>query len=133
MNNQNLTIAQQFLEKLGSGAPPLEIAAMMSEDVRFEIPGDTSALPWIGEKVGRQAVVDFLRDSREMLVLRSFTVHEILASATRAVIVGELSSTLKRNGKDFQTSFAIILTITDAMVTRYQMFEDSYAVSQSAH
>ena len=132
MSEQNLAIAQQLFEKLGSGAPPIEIALMMSEDVSFEIPGDGTALPWIGARVGRQAFADFVRDSREMLIPTSFRVDDILVSATRAVILGELSSTLKRSGKGAKTYFAFIPTITDGMVVRFQGLEDSYAISQAA-
>ena len=132
MNEQNRAIAQQFLEKLGSGAPPIEIASMMSEDVSLEIQGDVTALPWIGARVGREAIADFVRDSRELVVPETFRVDDVLVSATRAVILGELSSTLKRNRKTMKTYFAFILTITGAMIVRLQMLEDSYAVSQAA-
>ena len=132
MNEQNLAIAQHLLQKLGAGAPAAEVAALVSEDVSFEVPGDTNALPWIGMKVGRQAVADFIRDQRELLVSNAFRVDDILVSATRAVILGELSATIKRNGKIAATYFAIILTIKDGLVVRFQMLEDSFAASQAA-
>ena len=133
MTKQTLAIAQQFLEKLGSGAPPAEIVAIASEGVSFEIPGDVTAFPWIGEKVGRQAFADFIRDQRELLSPGVFRVDDILVSDTRAVILGELSATIKRNKAVVGTYFAIVLTITDGQVVRFQMLEDSYAVSQAAH
>ena len=61
-----------------------------------------------------------------------FRVDDILASDTRAVIVGELSATIKRNKAVLGTYFAIVLTITDGQVVRFQMLEDSYAASQAA-
>ncbi|MFC5343424.1 nuclear transport factor 2 family protein (plasmid) [Brevundimonas staleyi] len=132
MNEQNLGIAQQLLEKIGAGAPPAEVAALVSEDISFEIPGDETALPWIGKKVGRQAFADFIRDQREMLVSNAFQVDDILVSDTRAVILGELSATIKQSGKVAETYFAIILTIADGLVVRFQMLEDSFAASQAA-
>lgn len=132
MTEQNLAIAQQLLEKLGSGAPPTEIAAIASQGVRFEIPGDETAFPWIGAKVGRQVFADFIRDQRELLSPGVFRVDDILVSDTRAVILGELSATIKRNKAVLVTYFAIVLTITDGQVVRFQMLEDSYAASQAA-
>ena len=132
MTEQNLAVAQQLLQKLGSGAPPAEVAAMATEDVSFEIPGDVNAFPWIGAKVGRQAFADFIRDQRELLTPNAFRVDDMLASDTRAVILGELSATIKRNGQTAETYFAIILTITNGLISRFQMLEDSYAASLAA-
>jgi ketosteroid isomerase-like protein len=132
MNEQNLAIAQQLLEKLGTGAPAAEVASMASEDVGFEIPGDAAAFPWIGAKVGRQAFAAFVGDQRELMVADAFRVDDVLVDDTRAVILGELSATIKRNGKVAATYFSIILTITNGQIVRFQMLEDSYAVSQAA-
>ena len=133
MNQANLAVAQRLLEKIGTGAPPAEIAAMASEGISFEIPGDVTAFPWIGAKVGRQALADFIRDQREMLSPGMFRVDDMLVSDTRAVILGELSATIKRNNAVVATYFAIVLTITDGQIVRFQMLENSYAVSRSAH
>jgi uncharacterized protein len=133
MSEQNLRIAQHLLQKIGSGTPISEIAELVSEDLVFEIPGDTTALPWIGAKVGRQAFADFLRDQRELLEPNGFRVDDILVSEARAVVLGELSATIKRTAKVAKTYFAIILTIVDGQIARFQVLEDSYAASQAAH
>jgi len=39
---------------------------------------------------------------------------------------------LKANGRTIETDFAIVLTIANGMITRFQMLEDSYAVSAAA-
>ena len=129
----NLTIAQQLLAKLGSGAAPDDVATLVSEDVSFEIPGDVTAFPWIGDKLGRQAFAGFIRDQRELLISNTFRVDDILASDARAVILGELSGTVRNSGKTVSTYFAIILTITDRQIRRFQMLEDSFGASQAAH
>ena len=133
MGEGNLAIAQQLLAKLGSGAAPEEVARMASEDVSFEIPGNENAFPWIGMKIGRQAFTEFVRDQRELLVSHVFRVDDILASDTRAVIVGELSGIVKKSGKRVATYFTIILTIAGGQIRRFQMLENSYAASQAAH
>ena len=133
MSADNLAIAQQLLAKLGSGAAPDDVATLVSDDVTFEIPGDVTALPWIGAKVGRQAFADFVRDQRDLLVSDMFRVDDILVSEARAVILGELSGMVKKSGKTVATYFAIILTIAGGKVARFQMLEDSFAASQAAH
>ena len=130
--NDTLHLAQEFLRRMGSGAEPAEIAKLFSENMEWEIAGDTSILPWIGQKSARIAVTDFINDSRAMLERVAFEVHEILASDTRAVILGSLASRLKRTGKIVKTNFAIVLIASNNEIIRFQMLEDSFAVSQWA-
>src|SRR5712672_1540985 len=130
--NSTLHLAEEFLRRMGSGAEPAEIARLFSENMEWEIAGDTGILPWIGQKSGRAAVTDFVRDSRAMIERISFEVHDTLAGDNRAVILGSLTSKLKRNGKVVTTAFAIVLTVASGEIVRFQMLEDSFAVSQMA-
>ena len=129
---QNIAIAKKLLEGIGSGRDPAEIAAQFDADLRFEIQGDDGVLPWIGRKTGRQAVADFICDIRALTEPVSFNVEDILASDSRAAIVGALQTKIKATGKITATQFAIILTITGDVVTRFQMLEDSFDVSKAA-
>ena len=130
--NDNLHLAQEFLRRMGNGAEPGEIAKLFSENLEWEIAGDTGVLPWIGKKSGRAAVADFVNDSRAMIERISFEVRDVLASDERAVILGSLASRLKRTGKIIKTDFAIVLTVANGEIVRFQMLEDSFAVSQAA-
>ena len=131
-HQQNIAIARKFLEGIGSGQDPARIAALFDADLVFEIQGDDGVLPWIGRKTGRQAVADFIRDIRALTEPVSFEVEDILASENRAAIIGALQTRIKATGKIIATQFAIILTITGDVVTRYQMLEDSFDVSKAA-
>ena len=129
---QNIAIAQKFLEGIGSGQNPAEIAALFAADLVFEIQGDDGVLPWIGRKTGRQAIADLIRDIRALTESVSFEVEDILASERRAAIIGALRTRIKATGKITATQFAIILTVTGDLVTRFQMLEDSFDVSKAA-
>jgi ketosteroid isomerase-like protein len=126
-----LHLAQELLERMGKNAEPTEIAELFSENMVWEVAGDIDALPWIGQKRGKKAVIDFIKDSRVLIERISFEVYDILASDYRAVILGLLSSKLKRTGKIIRTDFAIVLTITNGEIVRFQLLEDSFAVSQA--
>ena len=62
----------------------------------------------------------------------TFDVEDILANDSRAAIIGALQTQIKATGKIIATQFAIILTITGDVVTRFQMLEDSCDVSRAA-
>jgi ketosteroid isomerase-like protein len=109
--NDTLHLAQEFLARMGSGAEPVEIASLFSENIEWEIAGDTGVLPWIGEKSGRAAVTDFVTDSRTMMERISFEVHDILTD-------GSLASRIKRADKIVKTDFAIVLTVVNDFVSQ---------------
>jgi hypothetical protein len=129
---QTTRIAQQLLTSMGAGAEPGEIAALFSVDVEFEIAGDIGALPWIGRKSGRSAASDFIRDTRRLIERIRFDVQDILAAENLAVILGELVSRINATGKMVESAFALILTVSGGEITRFQMLEDSFAVSRAA-
>jgi ketosteroid isomerase-like protein len=131
-HEKNIATAQKFLEGIGSGRDPAEIAGLFDTDLVFEIQGDDGVLPWIGRKTGRQAIADFIGDIRTMTERIAFEVDDILASDSRAAIIGALQTRIKATDKVIATQFAIILTITNDVVTRFQMLEDSFDVSKAA-
>lgn len=129
---QNLAIAQEFLARLGRGDAPEKVAELFSEDLVWEIAGDVGALPWLGKKHGRQALIDFVRDAGQLIERIKFEVHDILANDSKAVILGELASRLRSNGMKAETAYAVVLTIANEKIAHYRMFEDSFAISQAA-
>jgi hypothetical protein len=129
---ENIGVAGEFLARLGGGASPEEVAKLFSPDADWEIPGDIGALPWIGRKKGREAVADFVRDSRGLIERLRFEVQGMFADDHRAIILGELASRLNSTGKTIETAFALVLTISGGQITRFQMLEDSFATSEAA-
>jgi uncharacterized protein len=131
-SQENLRLAQQFLEKMGSGASADEIAALCAPDLEWDIPGDSGVLPWVGHKTGREAISDFVRDTQTMVERISFDIQDVLASNDRAVILGHLQTRINATGKLIDGAFAIVLTFSDTKIASFLMLEDSFAVSMAA-
>ena len=129
---RNLQIAKTLLEGIKSGRDPEQIAAPFAEALVFDIQGDDGAMPWIGHKVGRAAMVHFMRDLQSLTEPQSFEVDDVLANENRAIIVGSLRTCLKTTSRITSSQFALILTIAEGVVTRFQMLEDSYDMSKAA-
>jgi uncharacterized protein len=70
-----LRLAKEFLHLMGSGADATEIARLFSEQVEWEIAGDTGVLPWIGKRSGRAAITDFVGESRAVRARIRFDVQ----------------------------------------------------------
>ena len=129
----NIVLAMEFLRRLGTDAKPDAVVELFADDACWDVPGDASAFPWIGKHHGTQAVRTLLTEMAAQLERIRLDIDDILASDTRAVIVGQLASRVKPTGRMMTTGFVIILTIADGRITRFQMLEDSFAVSQAAH
>lgn len=130
--SNTLEITQSIVGDIAGGKDPKEIALAFSEDLQFRIQGDEGALPWIGSKSGRKAIIEFLSRRDEFVEPIAFNVEDILANDTRGVILGNLSSKVKVTERIINSSFAIILTIAGNAVIRFEMLEDSFAVSRAA-
>ena len=129
---QTVSIARHLLADIGRGAEPNAIASLFRDEVKFEIAGDAGALPWIGRWAGHSAVSDFIAGTRRLLEIVRFDVHGILGNEAQAVIFGDLASKVIATGKMIESSFAIILTVSEGKISRFQMLEDSFAVSRAA-
>ncbi len=129
---QNIETARRLIKGIGEGWDPTEIAAPFAEDLVFEVQGDDGVLPWIGRKTGRKAIADFMWELRTLTEPLTFYVEDILASDSRAAIIGFLQTRIKATGKITASQFAFILTIGNGVVTRFQMLEDSFSLSKAA-
>ena len=132
MNGQaNLEFAQDFLQKLGTGDADA-LALLFAEDAKWEIAGDAGALPWLGKQQGKEAIVNFVRDTATLLTSESLVVEDILANEHRAMIQGALASRVNATGKLIETSFVLVLEISNGLISSFKMLEDTFAVSQAA-
>ena len=89
-------------------------------------------LPWIGRSTGRGAVSEFIRGTRHLIERVRFDVQGVLADSDRAVIFSDFASKVIKTGKTIESPFALILTVSKGKITRFQMLEDSFAVSAAA-
>lgn len=128
----NAQLARRFLAGIHEGLPVDEIAAMFSDNTSVELPGDDGVLPWIGKRQGRQAAAAFVAETRRLTEPVEFNVDEVLASSTRAVIIGDLVTRVRSTERVIESAFAIILTVSDGRISRFLMLEDSFAVSRAA-
>ena len=123
-------LVAQFLERVGAGADPPAIASLFSEDVDWLVPGD-ERIAWIGRKVGRSGVADFVRDLRRLTTPIRATVRTLVSEGENAVALLDLETRVNSTGKVIRTEAAFAFTVRDNLIVRFRLFEDSYAVAQA--
>lgn len=58
-----------------------------------------------------------------------FQVHRIVVEGELAIALGHFQYKVNATGKSFASDFALELRVTDGLIDRYRMHEDSHAIS----
>ncbi|GHC74658.1 nuclear transport factor 2 family protein [Streptomyces flavofungini] len=104
---------------------------LFAESAEWVAPGSPD-VPWSGNRTGRTGVSEFFTMLHEYLQPEEFTVTHIVVDGEQGVILGHLRDTVKATGAPLTTPFAAHLTVVDGQVTRYHLFEDTYALHRAA-
>lgn len=121
--------ATDLFEQVLSGAPPSELAERFDENVDWFISGDESVVPWIGRKTGRAGVADFYTQLGQGARVEHFEIETIVGDGDRCVVLGTLRTKVLATGRDIESDFAFDIKVRDGLITRYRMFEDTWAVA----
>jgi ketosteroid isomerase-like protein len=127
MSKQTRAVVEEFFGQIGKGE--LEAALeLLAEPVDWFTPGDTSLIPWMGQRSTKDEVRAFFRMAGENMTPDTFEVRQILAEGDTAVVLGYFKYLVNATGKYFESNFALELRVTDGLITRYRMHEDSYSI-----
>ncbi|TDS72004.1 hypothetical protein C7434_0797 [Pantoea sp. PNA 14-12] len=124
-------VVETFFHRIATSEAVSEIAELVSEKVDWLIAGNTQVVPWIGRKKGRAGVAEFYAQIREQTTSEKFDINDILINGNHVVATGELATRVKKTGKLIETEFVLDMYIEQGLITRFRMFEDSYAVSEA--
>jgi len=124
-------IVKDYFRLLGSGAEPDAIASLFSEVIDWDIPGDAARISWLGTRSKRAEVSDFIRDLRAKTIPIRFEMDSMIAEGENAVAFGRLETQVKSTGKTIRSEFAFHFTVHEGRISRFRLFEDSYAVAQA--
>lgn len=122
-------LTQALFAHLGAGELTAA-SALFADTVDFAIPGAPD-IPWIPEADSPAGMLRFFTLVGEHLDRKHFEVEKVLADDTDAVALGNLVSTVRATGRDIVLRFAIHLGVADGRISRYHLYEDSWAVSRA--
>ncbi|MFC8145472.1 nuclear transport factor 2 family protein [Streptomyces paradoxus] len=108
------------------------LAALFADEVDWML-ADNPGVPWIrprstaaecaaqADELGRYTVPEDARAS----------VDTVLVDGTDAVLMGQLSGTVRATGKSFSGPFALRLTVEDGRITRHHLYENSLSIAEA--
>ncbi|MFE9792750.1 nuclear transport factor 2 family protein [Streptomyces goshikiensis] len=130
-------VVEELLRRIGEGNPE-RIAELYAEqgDWKLDWPEaehGRTATPWIRHRSTRADAAAHYRELAEYHVPERVAteVERILVDGSDAVVLGEIRQTARPTGRAYKARFALHLTVTDGLVTRHHVYEDSLAVAQA--
>ena len=122
---------EDLLRRMASGDAEMT-AEIFAEEVDFMCAG-SEKVPWIRPRRTREHMADFFGTMNASFVPkdRSASVSGFLVDGEDAVVMGHVSQRLKSNGRAFTIPFALHLTVSDGLITRYHIYEDSLTVAEA--
>src|SRR4051794_10933013 len=102
----------------------------------FSTPTDLRAngapnVPWAGSHATSDEVAGFFGSFGTELDFESFDLHQRLSDGADAVAFATAVFRVKATGKKFTNDLAIHFTVADGKITRYHVYEDSFAIHEA--
>lgn len=107
------------------------IVSLFAEKVDRYIPGDTERIPWLGKRHDREGISEFFELLWKNTEPVSAIIDHILVQGTQCAISGKFSTKMLSTETIVDSPFMIHFSTKHGYITRYQLLEDSYTVSQS--
>lgn len=121
-------VVSEYLRRVGSG--DIESALeLVAEPVDWFTPGSTELIPWMGKRTTHAEIREFFKAAGDNMTAEAFEVTRTITVDRFAVVLGRLQFRVNATGKSFSSEFALELRVTDGLIDRYHMHEDSYAIS----
>ncbi|WP_329437271.1 nuclear transport factor 2 family protein [Streptomyces sp. NBC_01280] len=107
-----------------------EAAALFADSVSFSI-SHPPGIPWVPEVDSAEGMRGFFELLQAHVQAKEFDLRQVIAEGDDVVLIGRMVSEVKTTGRDIDTAFALHTTVQDGRITRYHLYEDSYAVAKA--
>ncbi|KZB88134.1 nuclear transport factor 2 family protein [Amycolatopsis regifaucium] len=131
MSEKTQATIAEFFRRMSTGDTD-GATELFADEVRWDIPGATELVPWIGPRRNPAEIREFFDLLDKGLIKDRFDVERVLVDGPHAVAIGRLRSTIRSTGKVIETAFTLQLEVNDdGLLTKYLMLEDSWHVAQA--
>jgi ketosteroid isomerase-like protein len=108
------------------------LLGLMTDDVQWEpVLGAGPHVPFAGPRAGKPKVGEFFQLVAGNLDFEQFEPREFIAQDDKVVTLGHYRAVTRTTGKRFESDFAMVFTLRDGKVSRFQEFTDSAGINAS--
>lgn len=131
MDEQNVNVVKQAFTAFKQGDIP-NLLSRISPEVDWEaVVGVGERVPTGGRRKGLEQVARFFTTLDQTTTFEQFEPQEFVAQGDKVVTLGEYKGTVKSTGRPFSCQFAMVFTVRNGKITKFQEFTDTAAVLQS--
>jgi len=124
----NTQIVQEAYAAFGRGDIQSILDRLSDDIVWLGVYGASPKVPTSGERRGKAAIATFFKQVAETVNFSSFEPKEFVATGDKVVCLGHYKATTNVGGS-FDSDFAMVFTLKNGKVVRFQEFTDSAAVN----
>lgn len=117
-----------YFGQVEARAPGAVMAALFTEDLVFDIPSPSVAIPWSGSLRTRDQVADFIDSYRAGVVPQCFELKQFIVEGSHAIVLGELTLWLRETRKYLHAEFASHYTLRDDLISQLKIYERTRAL-----
>ncbi|MFJ4785630.1 nuclear transport factor 2 family protein [Streptomyces sp. NPDC088794] len=107
-----------------------EAAALFADSVSFSIP-HPPGIPWVPDVDSADGMRTFFELLGTHVQGKELDLRQIISDGDDVVLLGRMVSEVRKTGRDIDTAFALHVTVQDGRITRYHLYEDTYAVARA--
>jgi ketosteroid isomerase-like protein len=107
-----------------------DVVALFADSVSFSIP-HPPGIPWVPEVDSPEGMRTFFELLGTHVQPKVFDLQQVISDGPEVVLIGRMVSEVKKTGRDIDTAFALHTTVHDGRITRYHLYEDTYAVAKA--
>jgi len=127
---ENTNVVQDAYAAFGRNDIPTLMTHVADDIVWVGVYGTASHVPTSGERRGKAAVDEFFKQVAEHVHFNEFEPKEFLAAADKVVVLGHYAATTPVK-KSFKSDFAMVFTLRNGKVIRFQEFCNSAAINDA--
>ena len=125
----NKRVIQAVFEKFGQGDVP-GLLEMITDDAEWAAPGP-EAVPYFGERRGREGALEFFRQLGGNVEFERFEPGLFIAEGDRVVALGVERGRVRGTGKTFDNDWALVFTVRGGMVAGLRIYENTAAIAEA--
>lgn len=129
MSSENTNVVAEFFSAFGRG-DVAGILATLHDEVTIIAEGP-QAVPWYGTYHGKAGAQTFLSALGGNIEPQQFEIRTLLGQGRTVVAAGYLAHRIPATGRQFASEWALLCTVEDGRIRRYQFFENTAAAAEA--
>ena len=125
---RNTKVVQEAYAAFSRGDIQTLLSKFTDDIVWTGVYGAGSHVPTAGERRGKAAVAEFFKQVAENINFSRFEPKEFIATGDKVVALGHYTATTPMK-KSFDSDFAMVFTLRNGQVARFQEFCNSAAIN----